>query len=442
MSVESESSTESFEYVEGDVKVNEGTSKETSEENTQQNDSEEKETIPEEFSKVINDLCSDIKTTFPETEALINSYYQGDEIQTSMLFGYVKQVYPERFFDILYQNNEIFDVKSEVNTEFLPGLDFKSLWNMEDVSDQIRETLWKYLQLLLFTSVGNLTDSNSFGDTAKLFEAINEDEFKSKLGDVMENIQNIFENKGEGFTSMNHENEENEENCEKESSTPNPNDFRNVFENMPNPETIHSHISSMLDGKLGKLATEIAEETAGELDIDFSDATQPEDVMKKLFKNPGKLMGLVKKVGSKLDTKLKSGQIDEKELMSEASELMRKMKDMPGMGNMEEMLKKMNIPGLGGKNARFNQGAFNNAMKRQDAREKMRERAIKAKQDKEMQKQKEEEERKLREQNYKPLTDEELILEFETLKVGNEKGEKSARPNNNGNKKKKKKNKK
>ena len=61
-------------------------------------------------------------------------------------------------------------------------------------------------------------------------------------------------------------------------------------------------------------------------------------------------MGLVKKVGSKLDTKLKSGQIDEKELMSEASELMRKMKDMPGMGNMEEMLKKMNIPGLGGKN--------------------------------------------------------------------------------------------
>jgi hypothetical protein len=118
------------------------------------------------------------------------------------------------------------------------------------------------------------------------------------------------------------------------------------------------------------------------------------------------------------------------------------MKDMPGMGNMEEMLKKMNIPGLGGKNARFNQGAFNDAMKRQDAREKMRERAIRAKQEKELKMKKEEEERKMREQNYKPLTDEELILEFETLKVGNEKGEKSARPNNSGTKKKKKKNKK
>jgi len=428
MSVESESSTESVDYVQGDAKVIE----ETNKENIEQNSNKDEEKIPEEFSKVMNDLCNDIKITFPETEELINSYYVDNKIQETMLFGYVKEVYPERFFDILYQNNEIFEGKSEVNTEFLPGLDFKKLWNMQDVSDQIRETLWKYLQLILFTSVGNITDSNSFGDTAKLFEAVNEDEFKSKLGDVMENIQNIFENKGEGFKT-------NEEDEEKESSTPNTSDFKNIFENMPNPESIHSHISSMLDGKLGKLATEIAEETASELDIDFSDATQPEDVMKKLFKNPGKLMGLVKKVGSKLDTKLKSGQIDEKELMSEASELMRKMKDMPGMGNMEEMLKKMNIPGLGGKNTRFNQGAFNNAMKREDAREKTRQRAIRAKEEKEVKTKKEEEERKIREQNYKPLTDEELILEFETLKVGNEKGEKSVRPNSNGNKKKKKK---
>ena len=433
MSVKSVTSTESsMEYVEENAGENAG-------ENLEENAGENAEKIPEEFSKVINDLCNDIKMTFPETEELINSYYEGDKIQEAMLFGYIKEVYPERFFDILYQKNEIFDVKSELNTEFLPGLDFKKLWNMQDVSDQIRETLWKYLQLILFTSVGNITDSNSFGDTAKLFESINEDEFKTKLGDVMENIQNIFENKGEGFTTMN---EEAAEECEKESSAPNASDFKNIFENMPNPESIHSHISSMLEGKLGKLATEIAEETANELDIDFSDATQPEDVMKQLFKNPGKLMGLVKKVGSKLDTKLKSGQIDEKELMSEASELMRKMKDMPGMGNMEEMLKKMNIPGMGGKNTRFNQGAFNDAMKREDAREKTRERALKSKQEKELKMKQEAEERKIREQNYKPLTDEELILEFETLKVGNEKGEKSARPNNSGNKKKKKKNKK
>ena len=38
-------------------------------------------------------------------------------------------------------------------------------------------------------------------------------------------------------------------------------------------------------------------------------------------------MGMVKKVGSKLDEKLKSGEINESELMKEASDLMKKMKN-------------------------------------------------------------------------------------------------------------------
>ena len=104
---------------------------------------------------------------------------------------------------------------------------------------------------------------------------------------------------------------------------------------------MHDHISGMLDGKLGRLAREIAEETAGELDLDLSEESGINDVYEKLFKNPSKLMGLVKNVGTKLDTKIKSGDIKESELMEEASELMKKMKDMPGMDNMQEMLSKM-----------------------------------------------------------------------------------------------------
>ena len=48
---------------------------------------------------------------------------------------------------------------------------------------------------------------------------------------------------------------------------------------------------------------------------------------KKLFKNPGKLMNLVKSVGNKLDTKIKSGDIKESELMREASDIMEKMSE-------------------------------------------------------------------------------------------------------------------
>ena len=69
-------------------------------------------------------------------------------------------------------------------------------------------------------------------------------------------------------------------------------------------------------------------------------------------------MNLVKNVGTKLDSKIKSGDIKESELMQEASELMNKMKDMPGMGNMEDMLNKM-ASNFGGKGAKFNMNAFN-----------------------------------------------------------------------------------
>jgi enoyl-[acyl-carrier-protein] reductase (NADH) len=53
----------------------------------------------------------------------------------------------------------------------------------------------------------------------------------------------------------------------------------------------------MLDGKLGKLAKEIAEETAAGLNIEMDDATDMKSVFNNLIKNPGKLMGLVKSVG-------------------------------------------------------------------------------------------------------------------------------------------------
>jgi hypothetical protein len=104
------------------------------------------------------------------------------------------------------------------------------------------------------------------------------------------------------------------------------------------------------------------------------------DVFQKLVKNPTKLMGLVKTVGDKLDTRIKSGEIKESELIAEASELMNKMKDMPGMGNIQAMLNKMgmgNLGGLGG--GKVNTGAMesqmNQRMKMAQMKERMRAKA-------------------------------------------------------------------
>lgn len=157
--------------------------------------------------------------------------------------------------------------------------------------------------------------------------------------------------------------------------------------NMPDAEQLHGHITGMLDGKLGQLAREIAEETAANLNADFEGATDMKDVFQTLVKNPTKLMGLVKTVGDKLDSKIKSGDLKESELIAEASEMMNKMKNMPGMGNIQSMLNKMgmgNLAGMAGMGgmggAKVNMGAMQANLDQRMKLEKTKER-IRAKAD-------------------------------------------------------------
>ena len=298
--------------------------------------------VPEEFVKVIRDFVSDLKFTFPEympfidkwwkskehfnyideEEDRIKAYEKSENKSAKLLFDFCKKKLPPRFFDILYQNDEMFKEDSEIDTEFFPKIHFKNLWQC-DITDKTRETIWKYLQLLLFSIVGTLDNKDAFGDAAKLFEAINEEEFKGKLQETLSHMQGLFDMSGGEIPE----------------NLLNPTD-------LPNAEQINEHITGMLDGKIGQLAKEIAEETAANLNMDFDDATDMKDVFSKLMKNPTKLMGLVKTVGDKLDSKLKSGELKESEMLEEATEIMNRMKNMPGMGNIQSMLSKMGM-GMG-----------------------------------------------------------------------------------------------
>lgn len=322
-----------------------------------------------DIKKIVIDFTRDILVTFPEQKVNLHPDLQtllasgaatsetassetassGAESETDTnallaVYAHCKKVYPERFFDILYQNNDVFNSP----IEFLPGIDFSLLWADKDLSEKTRETIWKYLQLLLFTLVSSISDGSSFGDTAKLFEAIDENEFKAKLEETIAQMQNVFaKNGGEGGEGEG--TEEGEEGTEGTGGEGMPNINLN---DLPDPKDIHEHVTGMMNGKLGKLAREIAEETAAELNMDMENAGSVNDVFQTLFKNPTKLMSLVKNVGSKLDTKLKSGDMKESELLQEASDIMQKMKSMPGMGDLQAMLAKMGMghmmPGGGG----------------------------------------------------------------------------------------------
>ena len=328
--------------------------------------------VPDEFYKIINDFVIDILTTFPEYAGIISRWWnpikpENKEAECLAVFRHCIKVFPERFFDILYKNQDIFKLESEENTEFLPGVVFKLLWS-DNISNTTRETIWKYLQLILFSVIGSVHTSHELGDTAKLFEAINEDELKSKLQETFENMQNLFDvnldsPSGDGVDDSTSENSES--NSE---SKPNIN-----MENMPTPEQIHEHINSMMGGKLGKLAMELAEETANDLNLDLNETKDPKDVFQKLFKNPTKMMGMVKNIGNKIDEKIKSGEIKESELMSEGMDLLNKMQSMPGMGDMQKMFSQMGIPGLG-KGGKMNMGAMEAQLNKNMKAAKMRER--------------------------------------------------------------------
>ena len=367
--------------------------------------------ISPEFQTIILDFLRDIDCSFPEYHETLARYLgyshemkpMPDELYIE-LYTHCREVYPVRFFDILYKNEALFqsagDSTASTVCMLLPGVDFREIWATEDLAENTKDIIWKYLQLILFSIVNNLSDMGSFGDTAKLFEAIDDSELKTKLEEVIGEMGSMFgaaeagaagaaagaagagaaAGGAEGLDETFKKATEfmNEAFSGAAGPTPPP--------NMPDASSIHEHLSGILNGKIGMLAKEIAEETAADLNLDMENETTMKGVFQQLLKNPGKLSGIIKSVGTKLDSKLKSGELKESEIMQEASELMAKMKSMPGMNNLASMLSKMgmNMPGMGGGagGGKVNFGAMQSQLNKNMKQAQLRERLLKKVQEK------------------------------------------------------------
>jgi hypothetical protein len=255
----------------------------------------------EKFSQIILEFKTDLLNTFPELEEPL-------KISDDEMFSHCSDVYPKIFFELLYENMNLFKEPRFL----LPGVDFTVLMN-ENVSEKTKKTIWKYLQLILFSVVEKVDNKDSFGDTSKVFEAIKEEDLHKKIMETMDEMKNLF---GTDFSSN-----------------------MDVSGDFMDTEKIKSHLDGLMNGKIGSLAKEIATEASKEL----GDIENPEEFMGALMKNPKKIMDLVKNIGGKLEDKIKKGDLKESELLEEAKEIMEKMKDMPGM---KEMMSKM---GMGGK---------------------------------------------------------------------------------------------
>jgi hypothetical protein len=370
--------------------------------------------LPENFKTIITDFTNDLSVTFPEYVHLWEKWTHPSEADLAELFQYCVKTYPERFFDIIYQKDAIFGSNDDTVVHFLPNVDFKLLFSCDDVSEQTKKTIWKYLQLILFTIVGGIKDKTSFGDAANMFEGIGEDDLQKKLLETMDGITDFFQSMSEGLDpgagsgtgpdfdpfksffgkgpgpgaegSEGGEGANGTEGAEGADGTKFE-DFKKKMEGMGMPDIgkIQEHLKTIFDGKIGKLAKEMAEEISGDfsdlLGKDAGDIKNPQDIMKKLMKDPKKVMDLMKTVGSKLDDKMKSGEISREELMKEASEMMGKMKDMGGGDGFGEMFK--NMAKNMGKNMKVDTNALDRMTKMMSTKERLRAKVEQNKQKKE-----------------------------------------------------------
>jgi len=266
--------------------------------------------MDEKFTKIITDFTNDLLLTFPEMKTLIDAVVQNQ----SNAYDHCLEMYPKIFFEILYENDTLF----EKDCFLLPGINFSLIMKEHEVigiSEKTKKTIWKYLQLILFSVLEKINSKKSFGETSKIFEGVEEEELHKKIAQTMDEMKNLFVNAG---------------------SEPDVSGVSgNPFDINMDPEKMKSHLDELMNGKIGTLAKEIAEEAKNSIGDE-------KEFMETVMKNPQKILSLVKNIGGKLEEKISSGQVKESELLEEATEIMDKIQDIPGL---KEMMAKMGLNG-------------------------------------------------------------------------------------------------
>lgn len=279
---------------------------------------------------IVIDFTNDLTKVFPEYAFLWEKWLSADDAEYEKLNQHFMAVFPERFFDIVNCNMEIFN--GETPMMFLPDVDFNLLFNCVGVSDGTKTSMWKYLQLLLFTVLGDMQDTTNFGKTLNMFESIDETELQTKMKETMEGLDDFFKDLSTKDAADAGAKDAGTEDSDA-STDAGAKDSGSTGFKLPKPEFIQEHMKILMEGKLGKLAKELTEEFTEDLKDVFDETTNEhsmKDIMAQFMKDPKKLMGIMKKITDKLQNKMQNGDISQDELMGEIGGLVEKFKQMGG----------------------------------------------------------------------------------------------------------------
>lgn len=387
------------------------------------------ENILENFKICIRDFTTDLSITFPEFNRLWAKWQQTDvpESDWEKLLEYCKKIYPERFFDLLYKNEEIFDLpgagagagateksseevivedvdsdededdvivdefeeKREINVYFLPAVDFKILYHCEGVTESTKESIWKYLQMILFLIMKTVKSSAAFGETEDLFAGVDEKELQDQMKTTLENLAEFFQKSDESAADAAFGNGQEEGSSgEKlgENERPHGKGPATGLGEMPDIDEINEHLKNLMGGKIGKFAEEIMAEYNKDLEEvigDIKDVKSVKDVVGHMFKNSKKMKDLLAKIQDKFKAKMDSGEISKEDVMKETKDIFSKLKGMKKGKEMNQYMKSMmaTMGGLGGmgaglgKNTKLDLGAMERMIKKEETAERLRAKA-------------------------------------------------------------------
>ena len=302
--------------------------------------------IFELFNKVYLNLLKDIKSKNDDIKTSLKINYKVFDKKSPEYVEYFSKLMNEEVTTQLFSIGEIFDCKDVLNMEIFLNVSVNQILNdvvVENVSDLKTFTYYMYILLLmchmynmkmdddkkeiLLSSVVSIISGVDTADTDS------KEDFEKKCSDIMDDdiitvLQKIYDNRTSNV-----------------SMESNHTDFQDV------PE-----LDFLNNTKIGELVKEISKDIdLGKFNMDPGSMRM--DNVAQMFESPDNMKAIgdiMQSVSAKFTDKLKSGEINNEELISEAMGMMGNLCNMEGghdAGNMTsqmfDMMKNMqNMPNM------------------------------------------------------------------------------------------------
>ena len=282
------------------------------------------------FYSTLGDLVSEIKTLFPTQSTDIITHDDLNDLNNLNNLNNESSSYLDNFYkntkEVSIELSEKNEIVFSKDICLLEGINFYLIWNSE-ITDENKETLWKYLHTLYLYSDQYIRDIN-LPEIMKLYKKASKNEnlkVDTETKVLFGILDNLCGNKL-GITSSNEELENrcNDDNKENHSEKGTLRDLPGL-PSLAGLSDMKLPTEGLFNGQIGQLATEIA----SELDTSTLETENPSEMIQNLLsgnmKDDSPVFKLVHQISDKIQNKLSSGDVDEMKLFEEAKGAMKMM---------------------------------------------------------------------------------------------------------------------